>query len=73
MLVIQFVKQGNEETICEPPLHVAPHTSHVKVTLSAPGALSRRFPQSVQNSNEPIADMVISIVVLGLRCYLNAR
>lgn len=40
------------------PLFRAPQTSHSNVAFALPVDSSRRFPQSVQNINEPTADML---------------
>lgn len=37
------------------PLFSVPHTSHLRIAFSSPEEPSRRFPQSVQKTREPIA------------------
>ncbi len=44
--------------LCDIPLPLHPQTSQIRTTLSSPCALSSKFPQSVQNTKEPIAAIV---------------
>ncbi len=52
------------------PLQVAPHASHVKMALFAPVELSRRLPQSLQKTREPIADILCSLCPCGIVGFL---
>ncbi len=52
------------------PLHCAPHAPHVKIDFSSPDDPSRRSPQSLQKTRDPMADMMCSkagpcVLVLG--------
>lgn len=44
------------------PLFFAPQTAHMRMILGSPCDPSRRSPQSVQNTNEPMAAMRIRFV-----------
>jgi len=39
------------------PLFSVPQTSHFKIALASPEDASRRLPQSVQNTSDPMAAM----------------
>jgi hypothetical protein len=41
-----------------PPLFSAPQQSQTKTVFTSPVELSNKLPQSVQNTNDPIADML---------------
>lgn len=46
------------------PLFSAPQHSHVKMVFLLPVELSNRFPQSVQNTRDPTADILeVSVCV----------
>jgi len=47
-----------EQTEGYQPLFSAPQQSHFKIVFLFPVELSRRFPQSVQKTRDPIADML---------------
>ena len=42
------------------PLFSVPHTSHFNIAFSLPVDPSKRFPQSVQNTSDPMAAMAQS-------------
>lgn len=42
------------------PLFSVPHTSHFSIAFSSPEDPSRRFPQSVQNTRDPMAAMSLN-------------
>jgi hypothetical protein len=55
---MQHSRKKNEESkLAREPLQMAPHTSHFSRALSRPSDSSRRFPQSVQKTSDPIAAM----------------
>ena len=46
------------------PLFSVPQTLHVKIAFSSPEDASNKSPQSVQNTKDPIADMIEFVAVL---------
>lgn len=55
--------KGNGNCPCRgPPLFSVPQTSQVNRAFMLPEAPSRRFPQSVQNTSDPIAVMFLIAV-----------
>ena len=53
--IIKYIR-GVPRSWCT-PLFIAPQTSHVRIASLSPDDPSRRLPQSVQKTSEPIAAM----------------
>lgn len=49
--------QGIKSSVVNQPLFLAPHSSQVRIVFLFPVDSSRRFPQSVQNTKDPMADI----------------
>jgi len=67
----QIKKSSKQDTQRLLPLFKAPQTSHFRSASALPSVSSRRLPQSVQKTKEPMAAMILRISKLLSTDFLS--